>query len=90
MGAAVDVDEVMGEFEAYLRFERDLSPHTVRAYLGDVASLLRHLGGTLEGADVVALREWLAAQHDAGKARATLARRTACLWTFTAFCHRRG
>lgn len=90
MGAAVDVDEVMGEFEAYLRFERDLSPHTVRAYLGDVASLLRHLGGTLEGADVVALREWLAAQHDAGKARATLARRTACLRTFTAFCHRRG
>lgn len=84
------VDEVLGEFEAYLRFERDLSPHTVRAYLGDVATLMEHLGGTIEGLDVGVLRAWLARQHDAGKARATLARRTACARTFTAFCHRRG
>jgi integrase/recombinase XerC len=86
----VGAGEVIEEFEAYLRYERDLSPHTIRAYVGDVTSLLQHLGGSMEGMDVAALREWLAAQHDAGKARATLARRTACLRTFTAFCHRRG
>ncbi|MFI6709742.1 tyrosine recombinase XerC [Nonomuraea sp. NPDC050478] len=86
----MDVNDVIGEFESYLRFERDLSPHTVRAYAGDVTSLLEHLGGTIDGLDVSALRGWLATQHDEGKARATLARRTACLRTFTAFCHRRG
>ena len=82
--------DVVAEFANYLRFERDLSPHTVRAYLSDVAALLDHLGGRIEGVDVGALREWLAEQHAAGKARATLARRTACIRTFTSYCHRRG
>jgi integrase/recombinase XerC len=86
----LDVDEVLSAFEAHLRFERDMSPHTVRAYMGDVTALLDHLGGHLDGVDVTALRGWLAEQHDAGKARATLARRTACIRTFSAFCHRRG
>ncbi|HSK61796.1 MAG TPA: site-specific integrase, partial [Actinomycetospora sp.] len=35
-------------FATHLRYERALSPHTVRAYLGDVTTLLEHLR---EGAD---------------------------------------
>ncbi|WP_206061462.1 tyrosine recombinase XerC [Nonomuraea basaltis] len=83
-------DEVVAEFGRYLRFERDLSPHTVRAYLADVNSLLDCLNGPVEGLDIGVLRKWLADQHGAGKARATLARRAACARTFTAYCHRRG
>ncbi|MET9343814.1 tyrosine recombinase XerC [Nonomuraea sp. NPDC003804] len=85
-----DGDEVLAEFERHLRFERDLSPHTVRAYLSDIASLLAHLDLGMAGLDTAALREWLAEQHAAGLSRATLARRTACVRTFTAFAHRRG
>ncbi|TDE22765.1 tyrosine recombinase XerC [Nonomuraea mesophila] len=88
--AAVTRDDVLADFGRYLRLERDLSPHTVRAYLTDVTSLLDHLGGELGGLDIGALRGWLADQHEEGKARATLARRTACARTFTAYCHRRG
>nr|WP_246264725.1 tyrosine recombinase XerC [Acrocarpospora pleiomorpha] len=88
------VEEMVAEFERYLRVERDLSPHTVRAYLGDVGSLIGHLEGAgvegLSGLDIGVLREWLGDQHGAGKARATLARRAACARVFTAFCHRRG
>ncbi|MGW0809738.1 tyrosine recombinase XerC [Nonomuraea sp. NPDC002799] len=83
-------EEVAAEFGRYLRFERDLSPHTVRAYSSDVESLLDYVEGQLGGLDIGVLRAWLADQHEAGKARATLARRTACARTFTAYCHRRG
>ncbi|MEU8198686.1 tyrosine recombinase XerC [Microbispora amethystogenes] len=87
-------DVVLEQFERHLRLERDLSPHTVRAYLGDVTALITHLtaaGQTdLSGLDIAGLRDWLGDQHQAGRSRATLARRTACARVFTAFCHRRG
>lgn len=86
----VSMDVALAEFDRYLRFERDLSPHTVRAYHSDITALLNHLNGHLEGLGIAELRAWLADQHGAGKARATLARRTACVRTFTAYCHRRG
>src|SRR5580698_9151439 len=86
--------EALAAFERHLRAERSLSPHTVRAYVGDVASLLEHAhrGGAAVPADlgVTQLRSWLAVQHTSGAARATLARRGAAARTFTAFAHRRG
>ncbi|MGW4956688.1 tyrosine recombinase XerC [Nonomuraea sp. NPDC004186] len=90
MSGGVGREKVVGEFGRHLRIERDLSQHTVRAYLSDVNSLLDHVDGRLEGLDIGVLREWLAEQYRAGKARATLARRTACVRTFTAYCYRRG
>jgi len=81
-------------FERYLRAERSLSPHTVRAYTGDIRSLLEHAcrDGVQapDGLGVAQLRSWLAVQHGSGAARATLARRGAAARTFTAFAHRRG
>jgi integrase/recombinase XerC len=81
-------------FERYLRAERSLSPHTVRAYTGDIRSLLEHACRdgvqTPDGLGVAQLRSWLAVQHGSGAARATLARRGAAARTFTAFAHRRG
>jgi site-specific recombinase XerD len=85
---------VLTEFERHLRAERGLSAHTVRAYLGDVTDLLRYAAETgvadPAGLDVHLVRAWLARQHAGGKARATLARRTAAVRTFTAYAHRRG
>lgn len=74
--------------------ERALSEHTVRAYLGDIGDLLDHGAKTglsrLDELDVSLLREWLAVQYSEGRARATLARRTASVRAFTAWAHRRG
>jgi integrase/recombinase XerC len=36
-------DTVLADFERHLRVERDMSEHTVRAYLGDIRNLLSHL-----------------------------------------------
>ncbi len=76
-------------FERHLAAERGLSPHTVRAYAGDVRSLLEHAaqGGITapDGLDITVLRRWLAGQHGTGHARATLARRAAAARAFTAW-----
>jgi integrase/recombinase XerC len=84
----------LAEFERHLRAERSLSPHTVRAYTGDVESLLRHAHqagiAAPDGLELHVLRAWLAVQHESGAARATLARRGAAARAFTAFAHRKG
>jgi len=80
-------------YERHLAAERGLSPHTVRAYLGDAVSLLGFLteaGGELTSLDLGRLRGWLAAQQTAGAGRTTLARRAASARTFTAWAHRTG
>jgi integrase/recombinase XerC len=81
-------------FTEHLRHERGLSPHTVRAYAGDVAALLAHAAehgasGPAE-IDLGLLRSWLAAQQAAGAARTTLARRAAAARAFTAWSARTG
>jgi integrase/recombinase XerC len=86
LGAVVDA------YERHLRLEVNRSPHTVRAYLGDVTAFLDHLaklGGTnLDDVDLPMLRGWLAILRDRGAARTSLARRAAALRTFTAWAHR--
>jgi integrase/recombinase XerC len=81
-------------FRRHLAAERGLSPHTVRAYLGDIRSLLEHvyLCGLTDLAELDAgvLRSWLARQRADGQARASLARRGAAARTFTAFAYSRG
>ena len=85
----------LAAFDRHLAAERGLSAHTVRAYLGDIRSLLEYAcrddGMTdLAGLDVGVIRGWLASQHAAGQARSTLARRAAAARTFTAFALARG
>jgi integrase/recombinase XerC len=81
-------------FERHLAAGRGLSPHTVRAYTGDAASLLAHVNrcGIEDVAeiDITVIRAWLATQHAAGKSRTTIARRAASARALTAFAHERG
>ena len=82
------------DFERFLALERNRSAHTVRAYVGDVVSLLDHaasLGAhSVADLDLAVLRGWLARQRRAGAARTTLARRAAAARTFTEWARRVG
>ncbi|HEU4566803.1 MAG TPA: tyrosine recombinase XerC [Marmoricola sp.] len=85
---------VLADYERHLRSERDLSDHTVRAYVADVAGMLTHaaaLGHTELGTlDLRTLRSWLARQQTLGKARTTMARRATAVRVFTAWALRTG
>ena len=93
-GLPTALSEALAAFCRHLAAELALSRHTVRAYRGDVRSLLEyaHRSGVADpGAiDLATLRGWLADQHQAGAARATLARRGAAARGFTAFARRQG
>jgi integrase/recombinase XerC len=88
-GLPVALADAVESYERYLRLESNRSPHTVRAYIGDVVGLLDHvhrLGGrSVADIELANLRGWLAIQRNAGVARSTLARRAASLRTFTAW-----
>jgi integrase/recombinase XerC len=79
--------EILKAFNRHLTSERDLSVHTVRAYIGDLESLLAHLE-TLK-VDQIAqlelnhLRSWLANQQIKGGARTSLSRRITSIRLFT-------
>lgn len=85
---------VLGDYERHLVSERDLTAHTVRAYLGDMASLLDHAHrlGLADPAelDLRTLRSWLAKQQTTGKSRTTIARRATAARVFTAWLARTG
>lgn len=90
---------VLEQWTAHLRDRRGLSENTVRAYAGDLASLLDHLGlpgngGTPRDLSRLlttrALRAWLAGLAEGGASRSTLARHTASVRSFTEWAHDRG
>jgi integrase/recombinase XerC len=79
--------EILKAFNRHLTSERDLSAHTVRAYIGDLESLLSHLE-TLNVNEIAQLelnhlRSWLANQQIKGGARTSLSRRITSIRLFT-------
>ena len=98
MGSDSALPEAMGaalaDYERHLTSERNLTQHTVRAYLGDVTGMLEHaamLGHQDVGSlDLRTLRSWLAKQQTLGKARTTMSRRATAVRVFTAWAQRTG
>jgi integrase/recombinase XerC len=80
-------EKLTSAFTRHLEVERSLSVHTIRAYLGDLESLLTHLeqiGVTdISQLELVHLRSWLANQQVKGGARTTLSRRAVSVRLFT-------
>jgi integrase/recombinase XerC len=86
--AAVD------DFGRHLAVVEGRSEHTVRAYVGDVVSLLDHAAAegrvTVADVDITVLRGWLAARMGTGAARSSQARRAAAARAFSGWAHRTG
>lgn len=86
--------DAVDTFGLHLAQVENRSVHTVRAYVGDVVSLLDHAAAAgcagPADLDIAVLRGWLAARLKDGGARTSQARRAAAARTFTGWAHRAG
>jgi integrase/recombinase XerC len=84
------------QFLQHLRYERNVSEHTLRNYAGDLRQFREHLtqGGAAEPPlseiDHLTIREWMAALRTAGRKKTSVARKLASLRAFFQFLVREG
>lgn len=82
-----DFEKLVAAFTRHLEIERNLSVQTIRAYLGDLESLITHLEligvKDISQLELTHLRSWLANQQVKGGARTTLSRRAVSVRLFT-------
>lgn len=82
------------EFLRHLRAERNLSPHTVRAYRGDLDRWIEFSGGEAKvlspEVNVALVRRFLSKLHADGYEKTSMARMLACLRTFYDYFVRQG
>jgi integrase/recombinase XerC len=95
------MEQLLTQFLEHLRYERNLSEHTLRNYESDLQQFYDYLvpahpqtGKRTEPAlvaiDHITVREWLATLHAAHKQKASIARKLAALRTFFQFLVREG
>ncbi|MDO4762280.1 MAG: tyrosine recombinase XerC [Corynebacterium sp.] len=89
------IGEAINDFAEHLTLVVGRSPATVKGYRADLNDLVSYLHTqtptpTFADFTLTNLRAWLAHTVDAGKTRATLARRGAAVRTFSTWCVKQG
>jgi len=93
------MEKLIEQFLEHLRYERNVSSHTLRNYASDLEQFLDFLAPVKNGRrslpeitaiDHLTIREWLASLHAAQKKKASVARKLAALRTFFQFLVREG
>ena len=97
------IADQLNSFLDHLRYERNVSAHTLRNYESDLQQFLDYLNPaaekangkkraepTLKEIDHITIREWLATLHSDHKKKSSIARKLAALRTFFQFLVREG
>ena len=95
------MEQLLTQFLEHLRYERNVSEHTLRNYQSDLEQFIDHLAPansrngkrnfpSLADIDHITIREWLATLHTAQKKKSSIARKLAALRTFFQFLVREG
>jgi integrase/recombinase XerC len=95
------MEQLLTQFLEHLRYERNVSEHTLRNYAIDLGQFLEHLAPAdpntgerreldVKDIDHITIREWLSELHDAQKKKSSIARKLAALRTFFQFLIREG
>lgn len=93
----MNFNEAVKEFLQHLKYERNMSPHTLRNYESDLEQFRQFLFSIekkddfpVEQIDRLTIREWMAELHSAGKKKSSIARKLASLRTLFQFLIREG
>ena len=95
------MEQLIAQFLEHLRYERNVSEHTLRNYAIDLGQFLDYLAPAdpetgerrapePRDIDHITIREWLSALHAAKKKKSSVARKLAALRTFFQFLIREG
>ena len=91
------LNTALEEFFQHLKYERNVSPHTLRNYASDLGQFRDYLlkiekreDVPVEQIDRLTIREWMAELHAADKKKTSIARKLASLRTFFQFLIREG
>jgi integrase/recombinase XerC len=95
------MQQLIEQFLEHLRYERNVSAHTLRNYASDLEQFIDHLAPKdptsgkrnfpdLSDIDHLTIREWLAVLHTDQKKKSSIARKLAALRTFFQFLVREG
>jgi integrase/recombinase XerC len=95
------MEQLIEQFLEHLRYERNVSTHTLRNYSSDLEQFLDFLAPAksdtgkrnfpeITAIDHLTIREWIASLHSAQKKKASIARKLATLRTFFQFLVREG
>jgi integrase/recombinase XerC len=95
-------EEYFQEFLEHMRYERNVSEHTLRNYASDLGQFYDFLAPVidektlerrplnLKDVDHITIREWMSALHSANKKKTSIARKLASVRTFFQFLVREG
>jgi integrase/recombinase XerC len=95
------IEQLLEQFFEHLRYERNVSEHTLRNYASDLEQFYNYIAppdaatGARREVDVkqidhITIREWLSSLHTAQKKKTSVARKLAALRTFFQFLVREG
>ncbi len=95
------IDQLLTQFLEHLRYERNVSEHTLRNYASDLQQFYDYLAPAdpqtgkrnepdIQQIDHLTIREWLASLHSSHKKKTSVARKLAALRTFFQFLVREG
>src|SRR3954467_4325098 len=94
------IEQLLTQFFEHLRYERNVSEHTLRNYASDLGQFYDYLApaegeGKRRDVDIrqidhITIREWLSTLHAAQKKKTSVARKLATLRTFFQFLVREG
>jgi tyrosine recombinase XerC len=80
------------DFMAYLKYEKNASPHTIAGYRRDLLQLAQYLEekkSSLDKVDNIILRGFLASRYGRGEKKSTVGRKLAAIRSFFQFCVRK-